>query len=194
VSKIGRAITSYLERQGWDVEQDGDEEIFTFAWQGVGQQYHTIISVTPFGEPAMYAIMIRSMLPVEASKAHVPKLLDLMNRINVAFPYGNFVLDTISESYALMAETQLFLPNDSLNQPLFEQVLDASMEMAEFYQPAFDGVVTKKMTIDQALDLVLQDEALLDEIEETTAKSAPRNAPDRPEQPAPPKRGKRANR
>ena len=192
MSKIGRAIVGYLERQGWDVEQDGDEEVFTFAWQGTGNVYHTIISVAPFGEPAMYAIMIRSMLPVEATKTQVPKLLDLMNRINVAFPYGNFVMDTISPSYAVMAETQLFFPSDALNQPLFEQVLDTSMEMAEFYQPAFDAMVTKKLSVDDALDLVLRTEGVLDELEAPSPPPAPPTRGERPEpRPARSKRPKR---
>jgi hypothetical protein len=162
MSTVGRAITSYLERLGWDVEQEGDEEIFSFAWQGANDEYHTVISVAPFNEPAMHAVMVRSLLPVEASKAHLPVLLDLSNRINVAFPYGNFVIDTISESYAVMAETQLFLANDALNPALFEQVLEISMEMAEFYQPAFHGIIAKKLTIDQALDLVLEEAGVTD--------------------------------
>ncbi|MFN8534837.1 MAG: YbjN domain-containing protein [Dehalococcoidia bacterium] len=174
MSKVGRSIVNHLERQGWDVEQDTEEEILSFAWQGENQEFNTIVSVSLFGEPALYAVMIRTMLPAEPKKAQITKLLDLMNRINVAFPYGNFVMDTITETWAIMSETQLYLPSDSLQSALFEQVLDTSMEMAEFYLPAFDAVITKNASVDQALDLVINDEtmAMLDELTERLDDSA----------------------
>jgi hypothetical protein len=85
-------------------------------------------------------------------------VLDLINRINAAFPYGNLVLDTtIGASGTVMAECQHFVASEKLDATLFEAVLNTSMEMATFYLPAVELIAEKNASVDQALDRVLAD-------------------------------------
>ena len=151
MSQLSEAVAATLQQWGYLVERRAEPGLLTFRWERSGGQFPVVVTVAPVGEAGTQVVIVRVVVPLRIDRDHLFPVLDAVNRINAGYPFANLMVDTVSGSNALLTEAHLFVVDHGLEAALLREVLELSLELAEFALPAFRAIVEEHQAPEEAL-------------------------------------------
>jgi hypothetical protein len=134
MGKLFDSITTYLEADGWTIQQVGDELMYSMTVEGENGSWPCIAQV--FEEDDLFVFY--SACPVVVPEEKRGELLEMLNDVNYNLVYGNFEMD--SSDGHIRFRTSIDITGHDLGAFLIQQIVYRNVRTMDIYLPIIKGM------------------------------------------------------
>lgn len=131
-------VFDFLEADGWTVvESDEVENTLEAIFYGREEKFGFVSTYRPNERQLIFY----SICPFEVPQERLVAVMELLTRVNVGIPIGNFELDL--EEYFVRYKTSCAIENAAFTLEIFRPLIYANVYITESYIPAIREVMNE---------------------------------------------------